>query len=237
MKRLIYCIIALALILSLFGLTVFADGTENVPTEDIVTEETPENGAQPPENSCEGSENDIIGEIIAVVTNGEIWAVFGTVASGVLALIIAVTTNSKKITGFFQVMTEHIAGKATKEETRAAMTEVVGAVQSSFDDKYAELSKKYDELEAHYNSQTAVLTLVALQLVKSPNARTEIMKLLQGAEVSANNVVEVVENIQEEIKKADAAEPKPDTPALDAIVEETRAEAVSEPAIPVMILS
>ena len=69
-----------------------------------------------------------------------------------------------------------------------------------------------------------MITLLALQLVKSPNARTEIMKLLENTDIACDNVAEVVEAVQAEIKAADEAMPKIETPTLTALVEEVKAE-------------
>jgi hypothetical protein len=235
MKRLLYAIIALVLIISVFGATCYASEeeipTESTPVVDATTEENGENTPDTPENSFVAPERDFVGEVIAVVTNGEFWAIFGTTAVGALTIIIAVVSRFNEIVKGFSSIKDLIGGKATKEETADVIKKAVDGVTTTFEERYGELTGKYDELRANYSAQTAVLTLVALQLVKSPNARTEIMKILNNTEITAENVADIVETIQEEIKAADEAEPKPVTPALDAITEEVKADAA-----PFMIL-
>lgn len=232
MKRILCALIALVLVLSVFGISCFAE-TEDV-TPDTTTETTPdvtpdvpdvtEDTQETPENSSQGAENDFVGEVIAVVTNGEMWANFGIIASGVIALIIAVTSKFNNILDGFVAIKDLIGGKATKEETKEVVTHSINEVRTAFDAGYTELLGKYNNLEQSYNSQTAVLTLLALQLVKSPNARTQIMALLQNTDIAADNVGEIVEAIEAEIKAADEAMPKVETPVLSAIVEEVKAE-------------
>lgn len=240
MKKLTYTLVALVLILSVFVLPCFAedelipDGTtviepETPSIDGEATDETPENTPESPENSVVAPERDFVGEVIAVVTNGEIWAEFGVLAGGVIAVIIAITTNVSKIADAFETIKQMLSGKATKEETEESVSAAVNGVKEVFVREYETLEGKYNSLEDKYNTQTAVLTLLALQLVKSPNARVQIMALLEKGENIGNNVSEVVEAIQEEIKQADATEPKPDTPALDIIAAEVKEE-------PVMIL-
>ena len=228
MKRLLYALIALILILSVFGLSCFAEteATEPEIAPEVTPEvgETTENGEEPSENPSQGAETDFIDEIIAIVTNGEIWANFGIIASGVVALIVAVTSKFNDIVKAFNVTKDMIGGKATKEETKEVVTNSIYEVKTAFDASYAELSGKYAKLEQNYNAQTAVITLLALQLVKSPNARTEIMKLLENTDIACDNVAEVVEAVQAEIKAADEAMPKVETPTLTALVEEVKAE-------------
>jgi tetrahydromethanopterin S-methyltransferase subunit B len=270
MKRLLNILIAVVMILSMLGVTCFADDTpitdetleseveitptlpeeteeknpiedgtvedtvppvdnnttdtENKPTDTVIPDDNSDNPSETPENSFAGTEKDFIGEIISVLTNGEFWVIFGTTVSGALAVIFSVLTK-------FNDIKAAIGLKATNEETAKAIDCAVGGVQSTFETKYEELSTKYDELKANYNAQTAILTLLALQLVKSPNARTEIMKILNASHITTDNVAELVETIEEEIKAADAVQPKPETPALNAITEEVKAESA-----PVMVL-
>lgn len=224
MKRIVYALIALILILSVFGLSCFAETEVTEPETAPEVGETVENGEEAPENSSQGAETDFIDEIIAVVTNGEIWANFGIIASGVVALIVAVTSKFNDIVKAFNVTKDMIGGKASKEETQEVVTNAIDSVKCAFDASYNELAGKYAKLEQSYNAQTAVITLLALQLVKSPNARTEIMKLLENTDIACDNVGEIVEAVQAEIKAADEAMPKVETPTLTALVEEVKAE-------------
>ena len=237
MKRIITALIALVLVLSCFVLPCFAEEgaatdetTVTVPettvTEEDTTEGGGENAQEPSENPVVAPERDFVGEVIAVVTNGEIWANFGVIAGGVIAVIVALATNAAKLSDAFKAIEALIKGKATKEETEATVADAMNGVRETFMTEYATLEGKYASLEEKYNTQTAVLTLVALQLVKSPNARVQIMALLDKGEDIGENLAEVVETIQEEIKAADAAEPKPETPALDTIAAEVKEERV-----------
>ena len=211
-------LIALMLVISMFGFSAFAE--DEIPAVvDGETTETTENTPETSENSSQGTNEGIVDEVIAIVTNGEMWAKFGIVATGVIAFIVAVTAKFDKVVLAFGAIKDMLGGKATKEDTSKVVGEAFEDVRKAFDESHTELTAKYDALEAKYNTQTAVLTLLALQLVKSPNARVQIMELIQSGKEIQGDIGEMVEVIESEIEAADAAEPKPDTPALDAVTE------------------
>ena len=218
MKRLFMALIALMLVISMFGFSAFAE--DEIPAVvDGETTETTENAPEASENSSQGKNEGIVDEVIAIVTNGEMWAKFGIVATGVIAFIVAVTAKFDKVVVAFGAIKDMLGGKATKEDTSKVVGEAFEDVRKAFDESHTALTAKYDALEAKYNTQTAVLTLLALQLVKSPNARVQIMELIQSGKEIQGDIGEMVEVIEAEIEAADAAEPKPDTPALDAVTE------------------
>lgn len=218
MKRLFMALIALMLTISMFGFSAFAED-EMPAVVDGETTETTENTPESLENSSQASNSDIVGEVMAIVTDGEIWAKLGITVGGIIAFILAISSKFNEIVSAFGVVNKHLEGKATREEAEAAVKSAVEGVKTKFDENAAEMNAKYAALEEKYNKQTAVLTLLALQLVKSPNARVQIMELIQSGKQVSEDVSEVVEAIEAEIEAADAAEPKPDTPALDAVTE------------------
>jgi hypothetical protein len=142
----------------------------------------------------------------------------------VITLIVTIKTNLNEITVIIEAVKSLVAGKATKEETEKVITEKLGEMKTDYSEKLAELIAMRDELCAKNDKLTAILSIISLQLLKSPNARTSVMALLQSAADDIDNVGELVEKIEAEIEAADAETPKPETPALDQIK-----ESVSEP--------
>ena len=158
-------------------------------------------------------------KVIAVVTDGEIWAKIGASLIAVVALLVTLKSSLNKVTEIIGALKNLVAGKATKEETEKVISDAITEMKTDYTEKLAELQKKNDELAASNDKTTAILSIISLQLLKSPNARTSIMALLQSAEDEVGNVAELVEKVEAEIEKADAETPKAETPALDAIKE------------------
>lgn len=204
---------------------------ENVPSTDATEENTAQNENKTPTTN----ENEIIDQLLGIVTDGEIWAKIGVTVLGALALILTLKSGFTKFMDSINVVIEMIKGKATKEEAEIAMKTALSDFEKIYKNEYEKLEKRneeisgrYNELSAKYDKQTAVLTLTVLQLVKSPNARTQIMSLISESKEINGDVMKVVESIAEEIKEADAAIPKIDTPNLDAIVNELKDEKAEE---------
>lgn len=232
MKRIFAALLIFTLILCAFAVPAFAEEPE-ASEKEVVTETAPEaegdNGAQTSVNVSGVDENKIYDKVIAFVTDGAFWAKFGAILMGVLAIIGVIATNLKKITAALGAISDLLNGKATKEETKQALKDTYTILKADYDKQAKELNTKYDELKEKHDTTTAILSLLALQLVKSPNARTEIMAILSDTKKLNGNVAEVVEHIEEEIKKADEAI-KPDTPALDAVIASTESAAKTETA-------
>lgn len=225
MKRLTFVLIALIALLAVFGTAVYADDTS--VGEVIEETSTPETVTDTPETSVELQESEgdeIIDKVIAVVTDGEIWAKIGVSLAAVIALLATIKVNLNKFTDIIGALKSLVAGKATKEETEKVISDAIGEMKTEYSAKLAEINAKNDELCAKNDKLTAILSIISLQLLKSPNARTSVMALLQSAEDEIANVGELVEKIEAEIEAADAETPKPETPALDQIK-----ESVSEP--------
>lgn len=220
MKRIFAALLIFTLILCAFAVTAFAEGSETNENE-VITETTPEaegeNSAQTSVNVSELNDNKIYDQVIAFVTDGAFWAKFGAIVMGVLALIGVISTNLKKIKATFDAVGDMLSGKVTKDEAEAIMKETATALKTDYEKQAKELNSKYEELKAKNDTTTAILSIMALQLVKSPNARTEIMSLITRAKELNGNVAEVVKELEAEIEKADKAM-KPDTPALDAVL-------------------
>ena len=215
MKRIFITVIALALALVLFTVPAFAEeaaDTTTTETTDTVTDTPSE-----PEISAPSEEERFYDQIVEFVSNGANWAKIGGVVLAIIASIGAITANLNKVKAMIDGVTALLKGKATKEETEKIVTENYKELKKSYDEQYAELKKQYDDQAERNTELTAVMTVLALQLVKSPYARTEIMGLLSGAKAVNGNVKDIVEAVEEEIAKAEAEEEKDPTPALDAI--------------------
>ena len=215
MKRIFITVIALALALVLFTVPAFAEeaaDTTTTETTDTVTDTPTE-----PENSAPSEEERFQDQILDFVSNGANWAKIGGVVLAIIAAIGAITTNLNKVKAMIDGVTALLKGKATKEETEKIIGDNLAELKKSYSEQYAELKKQYDEQAERNTELTAVMTVLALQLVKSPYARTEIMGLLSGTKAVNGNVKDIVEAVEEEITKAEAEEEKEPTPALDAI--------------------
>lgn len=215
MKRIFITVIALALALVLFTVPAFAEeaaDTTTTETTETVTETPTE-----PENSAPSEEERFQDQILDFVSNGANWAKIGGVVLAIIAAIGAITTNLNKVKAMIDGVTALLKGKATKEETEKIIGDNLAELKDTYDKQYSELKKQYDEQAERNTELTAVMTVLALQLVKSPYARTEIMGLLSGAKAVNGNVKDIVEAVEEEIAKAEAEEEKEPTPALDAI--------------------
>jgi hypothetical protein len=215
MKRIFITVIALALALVLFTVPAFAEeaaDTTTTETTDTVTDTPTE-----PENSAPSEEERFQDQILDFVSNGANWAKIGGVVLAIIAAIGAITANLNKVKAMIDGVSLLLKGKATKEETEKIIGDNLAALKDTYDKQYAELKAQYDEQAERNTELTAVMTVLALQLVKSPYARTEIMGLLSGAKAVNGNVKDIVEAVEEEIAKAEAEEEKEPTPALDAI--------------------
>lgn len=230
MKKIFIFTLIVALLCSFFMISASAETVsdeEVVPSIEIEPSEDVTVPSQEPENSPSDEEKDFYDKLVGFVTDSEIWANIGTIAVSVIALILAIRGSLTKITEALGLLKEFIAGKATKEETETAIRSAIDDVKTNYNNQNETIKKQYEELEARNNRLEAVLSLVALQLVKSPNARVKIMELMADTKGISGDVTAVVESIEAEIQRADEAEKEP-TPALDEIIrtiEESEQEA------------
>ena len=235
MKKIISIIIALVLIVGVFTVPAFAadetapivteggtvEGTEvpEITAPDDTTDTTLPDTTETPEITVEGEEKAFYAELVDALTNGANWAKFGGILATVLAVLAVIVKNLSGLKSIVEGVKNLVEGKASKEDTEKLVKnegeKIVAATLSAINDT----KQKQAELEQKYDQQTAILTLVTLQLVKSPYARTEIMKLISTADMQGKNVSEIVDIIEKEIKAAEDAEEKPETPALDSILE------------------
>lgn len=227
MKKLFTALVVFILTFALFAFPALAEGEEiTAETPEILETETtaPEEIPDAPDNSPvsipNAPENEILEQILGFISNGEIWGKIGATVLSVFALIFSLRSILGKIHDGIIAVTDFISGKATKEETETAINTAVKGVIDKYEEKHKELTQQNAELSAKYDKMSAILSLTVLQLVKSPNARVKIMELIADTNKITEDVAELVEEITEEIAEADAATPKADTPALDAIVKE-----------------
>lgn len=233
MKRIITVFLALALVLVLFAVPAFAsdevidtapDTEENAPDTVIDGEQSATDGATdivtPPtegEISPPSEEERFRDELLDFVSNGANWAKIGGVVLALAAAVGAIIAKLDKFKGILDALLGFVKGKATKEETEKIVGDGMAELKKEYDEKYSALLDKYNEQAVRNNELTAVMTVLALQLVKSPYARTEIMGLLSSTKTVAGGVKDIVEVVEEEIAKAEAEEEKTPTPALDAV--------------------
>ena len=221
MKKIFTTFIALALALVLFTVPAFAEEpTETtVETTETVTDTEGAIAEAPtePEISVPSEEERFYDQILDFVTNGANWAKIGGVVVAIIAAVAAITSKLGNVTALLNGISNLVKGKATKEDTEKIVGDNLAVLKDTYDKQYAELLAKYNEQAERNTEMTAIMTVLALQLVKSPYARTEIMGLLSGTKAVAGDVKEIVETVEEEIAKAEAEEEKEPTPALDAI--------------------
>lgn len=222
MKKIITVFITLLLSLSLFALPSFAEEATEAPTDETaietpVTEDTAGTD-ETPNITVENEEKAFREELVAALTDGGNWAKFGGILASVLAVLGVLYKYTSGINTMIGGVKSLVEGKATRAETEATVKaegeKILSATLAALEDT----RKRQDELNEKYNEQTAILTLITLQLVKSPYARTEIMNIISTAKAKGKDVSEIVEVIEAEIKAAEAAEVKASTPALDKIV-------------------
>lgn len=220
MKKLFISLLIIALCLSIFAVVAFADDSATVESTSTSTEEA--------EISSQTDGNDFYDRVIAFVGDGAFWAKFLAILFGILALLIVIRSNLSKIKGVIDSVVTLIKGKATREETEAAITACKDELNKNYVEQKEKLEEQYAELASRNDQLTAVLSLIALQMIRNPNARTQIMGLLADAKKHSGDVAEIVETVETEIAIADAAEEKINTPALDEVVARvTKDEAVS----------
>lgn len=228
MKKLFLALLALVLALSISVVPVFAlEGEETVEIPETIegeTVETEEDTATEPENLSKTPENEILEQILGFVSKGEIWGKIGATVLSILALIFALRSSLNKIHDALVAVNLFISGKATKEETEKAVKEAREAMTAEYEKKHKELKEQNAELAEKYDKMQAILSLTVIQVVKSPNARTQIMQILNDTKKITGDIHSFVESVTEDITKADAETPKQDTPALDSIVEEHKEE-------------
>ena len=210
MKRKIFLLIAFALVLSLL-LSVFSFAEGETPLPD-------EPPAEATETSPDGY-SDVVLSFIDRLTTSTFWIE-----------IAAVLTS---LTGVFAIMRKYlkrtidlIHAKADAETIKKLFKTASGEMSELVENRMAELSKRYAELESHINEQNEQLktleTLLALFMTEAkikPSARAEIMKMLTGIHTYTGTAAEIVEKAHEAIAAAESTEEKEDTPALDAIAE------------------
>ena len=228
MKKIIATILGLMLVVGAFTVPVFAADTE---TDPVVTEGGTAEGTEvpevtdttvpdttDPEVTVETEEKAFTAELVDALTDGATWVKVGSVLAALLGALVAVSKATSNISNLIGGLKNMVEGKATKEETeklvKSETDKIISATLTALDDT----KKKQDELTAKYNEQTAILTLITLQLVKSPYARTEIMNLITTAKMQGKEAAEIVEVIEAEIKAAEDSEEKVPTPALDSIL-------------------
>lgn len=224
MKKIITIIAALVLCASLFVFPVFAEDTVTDIPVDTVTEDTVTNTPTEPEITPESEEKAFTEELVDALTNGANWAKFGGILAAVLGTLAVLYKYMSGIKNTINGVKNLVAGKASKEDTEKILKNESKKILSATLTALEDTKKKQEELTEKYNEQTAILTLITLQLVKSPYARTEIMNIITSAKTHGKDVAEIVEVIEAEIKAAEESEEKTPTPALDSIVASVNTE-------------
>lgn len=215
MKKIAFVVASVMLMLAVLVFPVGAE--ESIIDEPVIEEGVEIEAPAPDESATEETENGYFDQILAVVSDGTLWAKISAIVLGCFAIVAALNKGLGSVKNALSVLEKFIAGKASKEETEAALSKAKTELTAEYKATHEDLSVKYDELCSRNEQLTAILSLVVLHLVKSPNARVHIMSLISGTKEIGGDVVKTVEAIEAEIEKADAEEPKPETPALDAI--------------------
>ena len=149
--------------------------------------------------------------IIDTIMNSTVWASIGSfvlMAGGVLIYV------SKKFGGLIAL----VRNKADDTTIKAYITES----KSNFNElseKIANSEKTDAETQDAIKNIMAILSMYIMNDSKyNANAKAEIMKYITGIKEFTGTVAEICEKATEEITKANEAEIKEETPALDSIV-------------------
>ena len=159
--------------------------------------------------------------IIDTIMNSTVW---GSIASFVVMAGGIVIFVWKKFGTVIAML------KGNKADTSTVLNSVKGAIDDTFAEiqkKLTETQTKLDETEENNKKLTAILCMyIANDTKYNPTAKAEIMKYTSGIKKFAGTVEEICADAHKAISEAQANEPKQETPALDAIINEANEQEI-----------
>ena len=175
---------------------ISGDIEEEVPTEDMT---------EPSESK--------LSAMIEKLTSSTFWVTMATVLSVVVACI-ALLKNK------LGVIVNLIKNKADTAAISSALENNVSAISNAFKAEIAKIEQKLSETEKTEKQLLTVISIFMSNAKINPNTRSEIMKILTGIKEVSGELTEIIEETNQAIAEANAAEEPAETPALTAIENE-----------------
>ena len=149
--------------------------------------------------------------IIDTIMNSTVWAsitIFVTMASSVIVFV------SKKLRGIATLIKSKADNKTILDGFNDAITDTMAEIKA----KLAETEQRLAETQESEKTLLAILSMYIMNDSKyNTNAKAEIMKYITGIKGFSGTIAEICEEATEAIERANEAEVKEPTPALDAI--------------------
>lgn len=201
MKRILSIFFAIIVIAMAFT-CVYAEGSDAVIEDGIVVDDKA-----------------TFDDFVKGLTNSTMWTTVGTVLLAVLGCVATIRKN-------FGFIADLIAKKADEKTINAALKSTSTEISEAFNLKLGEIEHRLSNTDSNEKILVTILTIFMTNANINPNAKAEIMQYLAGIKDINASVAEMVETANEIIAKADKAEIKEPTPALDSIMSETESSMV-----------
>ena len=159
-------------------------------------------------------ESSLVDSIMAKFTDSSFWVAIIGALTTVVAVIGSIATFIKKIKQVIELV-----------KSKADSTTVANAIKEATEESTKAFAGKLDEVKAELQKCTdreeELTTLIALLINNSninPHSKAEIMARVSGLKQLTGNVIQVVKEVEAEVEKAKAEEPKPEIQALEKVV-------------------
>ena len=182
-----------------------------VPVEEDNSVDAP-NADIPAEDMIDPSESKL-SAMIDKLTSSTFWVTMATVLSAVVACI-ALLKNK------LGIIVNLIKNKADTAAISSALKNNVSAISNAFKAEIAKIEQKLSETEKTEKQLLTVISIFMSNAKINPNTRSEIMKILTGIKEVSGELTEIIEETNQAIAEANAAEEPAETPALTAIENE-----------------
>lgn len=152
--------------------------------------------------------------IIKTLMNSSVWAS----VSSMLVMAIGVIAFVGK---HFKGLTTIVQGKVDTSTLKAEIAEKTAETSKLMQAEISELKEQLKTMQGNEKMFTTAVTLFIMNAKFDSTAKAKITELLTGfVDVANLSVAEICENVNKAIEEAKKAEDKPDTPELDAIINE-----------------
>lgn len=202
MKR-IFALFFVMLFIIALNCFVFA---EDVPTNETITDtQTSVVGENSPEEIITTD------KIKEVITNSTLWVTLGTVLTTVIGCLAVFKRN-------FTNVATLVSSKADAKTIVNELQKATDNINSSFISELEKIQNKLKDTEDNEKALSTILSIFIMNSNINPNAKAEIMQYISGIKNMADkSIQDVVITATAAIEKANAAEIKKETPALDKI--------------------